>query len=202
MSPLFILYIESFCNIKQDTHTDRFALVFVTVSYKKKKEQRINSGREEKWSRFGGWVGRGRSLTKGVLGLGGKGGLGEQGRGIQGLPKPSGLQLCPLRAFVTISLQQGLLLNTHPPAPHPFLGGSTRHHGTPRTPPGATGRAAPPPRALPAPSGVNSLASSAQQVPHTPHTCPSLPTCGGVHPPRPAAIRTDYPPPVGEPARL
>lgn len=48
--PLFILYIKSFCNIKQDTHTDGFALVFVTISYKKKKERRINSDREENWS--------------------------------------------------------------------------------------------------------------------------------------------------------
>lgn len=37
VSPLFILYIKSFCNIKQDTHTNGFALVFVTVSYKKEK---------------------------------------------------------------------------------------------------------------------------------------------------------------------
>ena len=29
---------------------DGFALVFVTVSYKKKKERRINSDREEQWS--------------------------------------------------------------------------------------------------------------------------------------------------------
>lgn len=48
--PFFILYIKSFCNIKQDTHTDGFALVFVTVSYKKKKERGINSDREESWS--------------------------------------------------------------------------------------------------------------------------------------------------------
>lgn len=48
--PLFILYIKSFYNIKQDTHTDGFALVFVTISYKKKKERRINSDREENWS--------------------------------------------------------------------------------------------------------------------------------------------------------
>lgn len=49
--PFFILYIKrSFCNIKQDAHTDGFALVFVTVSYKKKKERRINSDREERWS--------------------------------------------------------------------------------------------------------------------------------------------------------
>lgn len=42
-----------FCNIKQDTHTDGFALVFVTVSYKKK-ERRINSDCEERWSCLGG----------------------------------------------------------------------------------------------------------------------------------------------------
>ena len=48
----FLYYIikRSFCNIKQDAHTDGFALVFVTVSYKKKKERRINSDREERWS--------------------------------------------------------------------------------------------------------------------------------------------------------
>lgn len=49
--PFFILSIKrSFCNIKQDAHTDGFALVFVTVSYKKKKERRINSDHEERWS--------------------------------------------------------------------------------------------------------------------------------------------------------
>lgn len=47
--PFYIIYPE-FCNIKQDTHTDGFALVFVTVSYKMKKERRINSDREERWS--------------------------------------------------------------------------------------------------------------------------------------------------------
>lgn len=52
--PLFIFYIKrSFCNIKQNTHTDGFALVFVTVSYKKKKERRINSDCEERWSCLG-----------------------------------------------------------------------------------------------------------------------------------------------------
>ena len=54
--PFFILSIKrSFCNIKQDAHTDGFALVFVTVSYKKKKERRIvtmrNGGLDWEWGR-------------------------------------------------------------------------------------------------------------------------------------------------------
>lgn len=38
--PFFIFYTKrSFCNIKQDAHTDGFALVFVAVSYKKKRNE-------------------------------------------------------------------------------------------------------------------------------------------------------------------
>lgn len=48
-------------------------------------------------------MGGGRSLAKRVLGSGGKGDPGELGRGILGLPKPLGLQLGPLQAFITIS---------------------------------------------------------------------------------------------------